>query len=250
LKAQLQSDIGDYGEFSVPRVSSYGVLARDCSEDIDGTLKWLRSSMMARFEGTVPPFCFPDIAIGPDMLFVLRTTLFQKRLAVVQGKFKYKINQIGALRTIVPNLFYHEQQHLGANASAASVMNQSQRAEWSKIETDLFRMVEEEAEESNKRETRSNNKTVKRKRKEEVVRVMVQFPATRTQAAKPGWVPFEVEQGTCKHESSKHDEQDAFLIIDGDNAETLFGEHSTQLLAHIKRRRNEENGKETEENEE
>ena len=126
LKAQLQNDIGDYGEFSVPRVSSYGVLARDCSEDIDGTLEWLRSSMKARFEGTVPPFCFPDTAIGPDMLFFLRTMFFQKRLAVVQGKFKYKINQIGALRTIVPNLFYHEQRHLGANASAASVMKQSQ----------------------------------------------------------------------------------------------------------------------------
>ena len=165
-----------------------------------------------------------------------------------------QINQIGALRTIVPKFFCHEQRHLGANASAASVMNQSQRAEWSKIETDLFRMVAEEVEESNKHETRSKKKTktktVKRKRKEEVVRVMVQFPVTRTGAAKPGWVPFEVEQGTCNHESSKHDEHDAFLIIDGDNAQTLFGEHSTQLLAHVKRRRNMENGKETEENEE
>ncbi len=71
MKEQLQDDIGDYDDYSVPKLSSYGVLARECS-GIDETLNWLRISMAARFEGIVEPFCFPDKSIGPDLMFFLR----------------------------------------------------------------------------------------------------------------------------------------------------------------------------------
>ena len=94
------------------------------------------------------------------VLFFLRTMLFQKRLAVVQGKFKYKINQIEALRTIVPKLFYCQSRGLAAKVSVA--MNKEQRAQWSAIETNSFRRAEEEVKFSDKRNTRSKSKMKKR----------------------------------------------------------------------------------------
>mmetsp|Transcript_8093 Transcript_8093/g.11682 ORF Transcript_8093/g.11682 Transcript_8093/m.11682 type:complete len:183 (-) Transcript_8093:321-869(-) len=40
LKEQLHNNSGDYDNFSVPKLSSYGVLARDCSADIDRESLW------------------------------------------------------------------------------------------------------------------------------------------------------------------------------------------------------------------
>jgi hypothetical protein len=54
--------------------SAYGVLALDAEEKDDPTsetLAWLRSSTEARFEGQVPPFCFPCEIFGPDVLCLL-----------------------------------------------------------------------------------------------------------------------------------------------------------------------------------
>ena len=238
---QLKVDIGDFGDYSVPKLSSYGVLARECS-GIDETLNWLSNSMDARFEGIVEPFCFPDESIGPDLMFFLRNLVYEMRLCVVQGKFKYKVkNQVGALRTIEPKQFYQESRKLGRNSSPASVMTEAQRETWSTIQETLFKMKNAPAAQNVQngrpmtRANKSKTKTrVKRERTAEVVRMMVQFPATRTMSANPGLVPFD-EKSTCGPQCKRH-KHDAFLIIDGNNAKTLFGDRAVDLLEHVKSR--------------
>jgi hypothetical protein len=109
LKAQLKpGDLGDLQEYAVPQWSTYGVLALDCKQNVKGTIAWIESALVARFEGAVAPFCYPDTHFGPDVVFFMHTRDYKNnRFVASQIKLKFVLSQAEALQTVVPDMFYH-----------------------------------------------------------------------------------------------------------------------------------------------
>jgi len=121
LASQLKDDLGDLEHYTVPKYSSYGVLALDCKTSL-ATMEWIKRAMASRFEGLVEPFCYPGTKFGPDVVFLMGTSSYDNfRFVASQAKLKNPVNEAEVLRTVVPELFYHRQnRHLGRNCSTSS----------------------------------------------------------------------------------------------------------------------------------
>jgi hypothetical protein len=160
--------------FSVSSRTAYGVLACDCKDSIDSTIAWVNRSTCVRFDGQVPPFCYPDDHFGPDVLFLLWNDSFEDFCPVLcQAKFKNKIgSQPDALQTIVPELLYHQRRGK-RDQKRSTALNDVQWHAWERAQATLLGC-----------NAGSN------KRKREVVRFMVQYPAKSTSAARSGPVAF------------------------------------------------------------
>jgi len=62
------TDMGeDWTSKSTIGLSSYGVLALSTQTPAE-SMQWLENSIDSTIEGQVPPFCFPDQSMGPDLL--------------------------------------------------------------------------------------------------------------------------------------------------------------------------------------
>lgn len=95
LREQLEAHGDILKDFWVSPRSSYGVLALDCKNDISATIKWIEDATAATFEGQVPPFCYPDTSIGPDLMFLLWNEWHTNYISTIsQVKFRKGLNQM------------------------------------------------------------------------------------------------------------------------------------------------------------
>jgi hypothetical protein len=236
LRSQVGQDSSLVNFMLVPEWSSYGVLAMKCKGPSD-TIEWINAAVHARFEGAVAPFCFPDTLFGPDVVFLMRTRAWGDfRFVALQAKLKYELNQAEALRTVVPEFFYREKR---ANSKPPSSLKDDKlRGLWEKTEKDLFGI--EQVDMTPERKVSKGAKVQKqtgRKRKRDMVRVLVQYPAERTASANPGPIAENAYKtknecqtsGVCQCRLHDH-----LITIDVRNSEELFGPEGVQLLKLVK----------------
>jgi hypothetical protein len=164
LREQLQAPGDILKDFWVSSRSSYGVLALDCKTDISATIKWIEDATAATFEGQVPPFCYPDTSIGPDLMFLLWNEWYTNYISTIsQAKFRKGFNQMEALRTITPSLLYCENRGKETEGLSSGLKtNDALNQRWEAVKPKL--MGQEHG----------------------CVRFMVQYPCNQTQKAKPG----------------------------------------------------------------
>lgn len=197
-------------EFRVCAGSAYGVLAVDCTDNIDATIKWIEDSTSASFEGQVVPFCYPDKHFGPDLLFLMWNDLCTKFCSCLsQAKFKEDLNETDALRTITPSLLYHENR--GKKGQRVSrFLKQGPKARWEQVKPKLIG------------ETHG------------CLRLIVQYPCHEKLSARPGIIRDEF---STVAESKKADKQEQkkcgqkrkygwLSTVSGDNASDFFGKSS------------------------
>ena len=115
--------------------SSYGVLAVRCTT-AKQVMDWLHASVDSTLDGQVAPFCFPDEKMGPDLLFFLRdpNDWDSWRLTMWQHKFTNTTNQAAAMRTVDPDLLYHEKR----DTSPVPALKGDDLKAWETIRTKLF----------------------------------------------------------------------------------------------------------------
>ena len=234
LRSQVGQD-SSLVNFMVPEWSSYGVLAIKCREPFD-TVQWIKAAVNARFEGAVAPFCFPDTLFGPDVAFLMRTRAWNDFcFAALQAKLKFELNQAEALRTVVPELFYRENR--ASSKPPSSLKTVELRGLWEETEEVLFGIEQVDiTPERRTRVSKVQNQTG-RKRKRDMVRVLVQYPAESTASATPGPIAENVyktkkqcmNRGGCKCRLHDH-----LITVDVSNCEELFGPKGVQLLELVK----------------
>jgi hypothetical protein len=190
--------------------------------------------MASRFEGLVAPFCYPDTLFGPDVVFLMRTPGYSEfRFVASQAKFKNNVNQAEALRTLVPELFYRHSRQTKPVYS----LDGKELETWLKVEEKLFGMVIDESPVVGCRSTRSKSAMAKakaptKKRKREIIRFIIQYPAPKTTSANPGRVAF-AKFKSCKPRCSC-DQHDFLVTIDVDNANEILGEGGADILELVK----------------
>eukprot|EP00978_Attheya_sp_CCMP212_P019009 scaffold52711_cov63-Attheya_sp.AAC.2 len=164
LREQLQAPGDILKDFWVSSRSSYGVLALDCKTDINATIKWIEDATAATFEGQVPPFCYPDTSIGPDLMFLLWNERYTNYIPTIsQAKFRKCLNQMEALRTITPSLLYCENRgKVTPGLSNGLKTNDALNRRWEAVKPKLVGQ------------------------EHGCVRFMVQYPCNQTLSAKPG----------------------------------------------------------------
>lgn len=191
-------------------MSSYGVLALDCKGNISDTICWIESATSAQFEGQVAPFCYPDNHFGPDVLFLMWNDDYSEfRTCLSQAKFRKELNQMAALRTLVPEWLYHENRDNDDMRDRSSKLPDELWSKWKVAETKLI----------------TNGRPC--------LRLMVQYPAESTASANPGSVPRDVaspRQG--KGKKRKHD--DCLATVSGRNGGDLFGVDTLAVLDFLK----------------
>jgi hypothetical protein len=164
LREQLQAPGDILKDFWVSSRSSYGVLALDCKTDISATIEWIEDATAATFEGQVPPFCYPDTSIGPDLMFLLWNESYTNCISTIcQAKFRKGLNQIEALRTITPSLLYCENRgKVTEGLSSGLKTNDALNQRWEAVKSKLVGQ------------------------EHGCVRFMVQYPCNQKQNATPG----------------------------------------------------------------
>uniref|UniRef100_A0A7S2XMP4 Uncharacterized protein n=1 Tax=Attheya septentrionalis TaxID=420275 RepID=A0A7S2XMP4_9STRA len=219
--------------YTVPKWSSYGVLALKCDKS-SATMGWIDRAMASRFEGLVEPFCYPDTLFGPDVVFLMRSPDYKDfRFVASQAKFKNSVNQAEALRTLVPKLFYHQSR----KANPVYSLKDEELETWLKLEKKLFWMEIDESPVVGFHSTRSRSAKAKaptKKRKREMVRFVVQYPSVMTSSAKPGPVAFS-EYKTCES-GCNCKMHDLLVTIDVNNANDLLGKDSAAILKLVKKK--------------
>ena len=113
FKKQLEdSDAQQLWRFCVSTKSSYGVLSIDVGEGNEAcekTIDWIRGATNSTIEGQVPPFCYPDTSIGPDVMYLMWDQSYTDfRACLVQSKFEKNAKKDAALKTLVPDWLYHQ----------------------------------------------------------------------------------------------------------------------------------------------
>ena len=126
--------------YDVSTRSAYGVLCIDTRGEINRTIEWVKKSFNAKFEGQVAPFCYPDIHIGPDVLFLLRNRQDYKdfRACIVQSKYISEVtNQQDALRTRVPTKLYHESQGKPEKEKLSQKLSEELAKKWDDLKDEI-----------------------------------------------------------------------------------------------------------------
>lgn len=195
--------------FDAPRKSAYGVICVVADNDINKTIKWVSQSLKATFEGQVPPYCYPDEQIGPDLICLLRFrsnySIFDT--VIIQSKYaSVVINQQDALRTLVPNKFYADKRETKAEKMSGQLTDENIR-EWNKVKDELV----------------SDDRPC--------VRILVQMPAEPTSPAKSGMVAGDATSPTGKSRSKK---RDWMVVVRSDNAGQIFADESIDLIHLLK----------------
>jgi hypothetical protein len=239
-QADRETQLAIMKKVAVPQWSSYGVLAVDTSSDVTGTIKWIKDSLDARFEGTVVPFCYPDTLIGPDVLFFMRTPSYDYYLFVAsQVKCKNSAAQLDSPRTVFPKFFYHQERKSGGQLNKH--MTATDKEAWAAVEKQLFGMVEVESaaelplRSSNKRGAEQSMPKPATKRTRAMVRFLVQYADVTKMGLLPGPVAFTSVQTDKECASScgceKHD---LLITIDRHTAHELLGTDGAGILRLVK----------------
>jgi hypothetical protein len=198
-------------------------------------MKWFDDALSARFDSAVAPFCMPDAYFGPDVVFLMRSKESWEnfRLVALQAKLKYQLNQADALRTVVPELFYHKKR----GGTPTLSLKDDLVIWWADIKSMLF-STEEVGDITPGTILCSKEKAQQsKKRKRDIIRVMVQYPTERTSSAEPGPIAENAyktnkkckEKGGCKCHLHDH-----LVTVDVNNSVDLFGPKGVQLLELVK----------------
>lgn len=214
----LRVQFGDaFRDLHVSEKSAYGVLVRKCkgqsNQDVTKTLEWLKDARKAKFEGTVPPFCFPDDLFGPDIVFILRDKAFRQdsvMFVLCQSKYRTEQNQEKALATVTPTLLYNSNR-----------LNEKKRklAPWEPLNKSwgpLLRLAFET---------------------DPCVRVLVQYPVMANQDSAAAWgLHKESHTSTQRCNTSECSKvHDWLFTIHGGNAASFFSQDVMTTLNHGKR---------------
>ncbi|CAB9502644.1 expressed unknown protein [Seminavis robusta] len=189
----------------VPHRSAYGVLARQCSHP-EQTMQWIEDATTARVEGQVPPFCYPDTKIGPDLMFLMWNADYSQYIFVI-SQVKYRKD---FKRTMTPDLLYHEKRDKSTEQFTHELVD----------DVRLKRRWEEDI-------------------KPKVVggefgclRFMVQYPKKQTRSAEPGTLAdSDVKVGTI---SNKKQKVGWLATVSGTNASCLFDRDGLKILKALK----------------
>mmetsp|Transcript_14173 Transcript_14173/g.25693 ORF Transcript_14173/g.25693 Transcript_14173/m.25693 type:complete len:575 (-) Transcript_14173:72-1796(-) len=199
--------------YAVSTRSAYGVLCVDTRGKIDRTIEWVEKSVNSKFEGQVAPFCYPDIHIGPDMLFLLRNRQDYEdfRACIVQSKYVSEVtNQQDALRKLVPTKFYHENRG---------------EAEKEKISQKLFEELATKWEDL-KDEFVSDERPC--------LQLLVQMPTEPTASPISGYVAADA---TGPKSKSERKIRDWLVVVDDEKAEELFSPKSADVIRLLKKQK-------------
>ena len=191
-----------FDQYRISKISSYGVMAKKCN--INETLDWIEKAINATIEGSVPPFCLPDNAFGPDAMTLMFNSAYTTfRTALVQSKFSTDVSQPAALRTIVPDWLYL--QNRDETPKRSKMLSDDQ---WTRFEGLKQRLVGDP-----------------------VLRCLVEYPAAATSTSitrgskhRTSFAPCAVPKGTC---NDIHDWQ---ITYDGEENENLFSRKTMELL--------------------
>ena len=131
------------------------------------------------------------------------------RLLIAQAKFRKEVNQMAALRTLVPEWLYHEKRDDDDKRQRSSKLSDELWDKWKVAKTHLI----------------ANGRPC--------LRFMVQYPAKSTASAIPGPVPRDVASPReGKGKKRKHD--DCLATVSGRNGGDLFGEDTLAVLEFLK----------------
>jgi hypothetical protein len=176
-----------------------------------------------RFDGQIPPFLYPDDHFGPDLVFLLRNKSFKEFYPVLcQVKFSNNVDQPHALRTIVPELLYFQNRDPGVKKSKpkptiSASLSVEQLEAWTMARSGLLQCD-----------------ATGKKRRQGVIRFMVQYPSKSTRSARPGTVAVG-EYAVCEKPCTHKCHLDGLVTIDGANAGTLFGDNGDVTLEFLQR---------------
>jgi len=214
LQEQLNSKGGVLKNYWVSPRSSYGVLALNCT-DISSTIKWIEDATAAKFEGQVPPFCYPDTSIGPDVIFLMWNEFYTEYIATIcQANYRKKLNQLDALRTITPSLLYCENRGKDTvKESSELTKNDALKRRWQAVKPKLVGQ------------------------EHGCVRFMVQYPSYGTNSAKPGVLEddkVKVDMASDSEPSQKKRKVGWLVTVHKGNAESLFQGDGLKVVKTLK----------------
>ena len=195
-------EMGDgWTPLSTIGLSSYGVLALSTDTPAK-TMQWLEDSIASTVEGDVPPFCFPDQAMGPDLLFLLRheSSWGTWKLCMWQHKFKNVANQAEALRTINQDLLFFVNRD--KPSSKLGLASSAETERWTNLRAKLFKDG---------------------KRKRGVMTVLLEYPAGATKSS---------QSKVSRH--SEGEGVDVHVTIAGDANVVMFEAEGVEFLNSVK----------------
>ena len=210
----------DFAGYFVSSRSSYGVLASvSGADDVAATVKWMQDAAGAKFEGLVPPFCYPDKHFGPDLVFLLWDMQYKKyRIVISQAKFRKESDQARAMRTLVPEWLFHKKHGDPVKRGVGSIAKKV-HPEW------------------------ASTSVAKKLTTESCVRLLVQYPANMNHDASPAqafhkdsWKPCVESKSKSKSDSESLCDKthDWLYTIGGQNGGELFGPRTLAVLNHLK----------------
>lgn len=205
------SDVSRLENYDVSVRSAYGVLCVDTSDNIEETIDWVKRSLEAKFEGQVAPFCYPDVIIGPDVIFLLRNrNNYEDFLACfVQSKYVIEVtNQQDALRTLVPDLLFHQSRGKPGKVKLSEQLCADLANKWDNLKDKLV----------------CDHRPC--------LRLLVQMPAEPTAAAVFGGVP---PDATGPKSKSTRRKRDWLVVVDDVKAEELFSSESANVIRLLKK---------------
>lgn len=203
LEHELDGDGHDFKDYSVFSRSSYGALAKSCKESIADTIQWIKDAASSKFDGQVPPFCFPDDNFGPDVLFLMwNKDHTEFRPVLTQSKFAGTVLQDPALLTTDPTLLYLENRGKEKQKPSTKLKTKSSSELWDNW-WDLARpkLLNEER---------------------PCLRLMVQYPANAGCGAESGQ---RYKRGYT---------EDTLVVVSGENALSLFEEKTLNAMKSVK----------------
>ncbi|MCG8429323.1 MAG: hypothetical protein MI754_18380, partial [Chromatiales bacterium] len=154
-------------------LTAYGVVVRKCTTPKE-TMEWIDQSLKSHISGSIPPFCFPDETMGPDLLALLHKTDNWKTttMCLWQMKMRKQANQAEALRVVMPEFLFMENRDRNP---VWALENDEEKSKWEELYKKLY----------------GEERTKKRKRGG--FSVLVQYPAKVTRTSKTGAIPL----GSC-----------------------------------------------------
>jgi len=196
---------GEFGRYSISKISSYGVIAKKCN--IDETLDWVEKATNTTIEGSVPPFCLPDNSFGPDTMLLMFDSVYATfRTALVQSKFRSDVSQPDALRTLVPDWLYH--QNRDKTPIKSQRVSQGQWNRFLKLQQQLVGKP--------------------------LLRCLIEFPAAATKTSLPSASIHKNGITPCSTNGSCQEAHDWQLTFDGEESNSLFSPETIAFLEHYK----------------
>ena len=211
-----EQDFSVLKSFEVSQRSSYGVVCVDARQNIKKTIEWMTAIWNSTFEGQVPPFCYPDVHFGPDLMFFLRNLEDYKdfRACLLQSKYVTDVgNQQDALRTLVPDVLHCESRGKEGKQKFSGKIDQDLAEKWRDLKDQL--VCDERP----------------------CLRLLVQMPAKPSSSASTGVV---ASGATGPIPTKKGKKRDWMIVIDDNEAGELFSAKSADLVRLLKRKKEEQ----------